>query len=92
MVYQICKEIGAMSTVLRGQIDAILLTGGMAHSSDLIAQIKQQVTWIAPVEVYPGEEELSALSEGVVRVLVGAESVKYLKSENVGAFADACVE
>lgn len=92
MVYQICKEIGAMSAVLRGQVDAILLTGGMAHSSELTAQIKQQVAWIAPIEIYPGEEELSALSEGVVRVLAGVESVKYLRSAQADAYAEMCME
>ncbi|HWR36110.1 MAG TPA: butyrate kinase [Clostridia bacterium] len=74
MVYQIAKEIGAMSAALRGRLDAILLTGGMAHSEKLVAALKAHVEWIAPVLVYPGEDELQALAEGVLRVLRGEEA------------------
>ena len=73
MVYQIAKEIGAMATVLRGQVDAVLLTGGMAHSERLIATLRERIGWIAPVAIYPGEDELQALVEGVLRVLRGEE-------------------
>ena len=69
MVYQIAKEIGAMAAVLHGRVDAILFTGGMAHSQRLVATLTDYVGWIAPVTVYPGEDELRALSEGVLRVL-----------------------
>ena len=69
MVYQEVKEIGAMAAVLRGRVDAILLTGGMAHSKKLVGDIERDVNWIAPVFVYPGEDELKALAEGVLRVL-----------------------
>ena len=74
MVYQIAKEIGAMAAVLRGRVDAILVTGGMAHSERLVADLKERVQWIAPIAVYPGEDELQALAEGVLRVLRGEES------------------
>ncbi len=74
MVYQIAKEIGAMATVISGNVDAILLTGGMAHSQKLVAALGQSIAWIAPVHVYPGEDELQALAEGVLRVLRGQES------------------
>lgn len=69
MAYQIAKEIGAMATVLRGHVDAILFTGGMAHSQQLTSALKEYVGWIAPIAVYPGEDELQALAEGVLRVL-----------------------
>jgi butyrate kinase len=69
MIYQIVKEIGAMACALRGQVDAILLTGGMAHSQRLASAVTETVRWIAPVKVYPGEDELKALAEGVLRVL-----------------------
>lgn len=69
MVYQNVKEIGAMAAVLRGRVDAILLTGGMARSKKLVGDIEHDVSWIAPVVVYPGEDELQALAEGVLRVL-----------------------
>jgi butyrate kinase len=73
MAYQIAKEIGAMATVLRGRVDALLITGGMAHSARLLAAVQAAVGWIAPVAVYPGEDELQALAEGVLRVLCGEE-------------------
>ena len=76
MGYQIAKEIGAMATVLRGRVDAILLTGGMAHSGRLVSDLKERVQWIAPVAVYPGEDELQALAEGALRVLRGEEKVR----------------
>lgn len=73
MVYQIAKEIGAMATVLRGTVDAVLLTGGMAHSERLISTLRERIGWIAPVAIYAGEDELQALVEGVLRVLRGEE-------------------
>ena len=76
MAYQIAKEIGAMATVLLGRVDALLITGGMAHSARLVAAVQAAVGWIAPVVVYPGEHELQALAEGVLRVLYGEEPVR----------------
>jgi butyrate kinase len=74
MVYQIAKEIGAMAASLQGFLDAILLTGGMAHSEKLVRSLREYVSWIAPVYTYPGEDELQALAEGALRVLRGEES------------------
>ncbi len=79
MAYQIAKEIGAMATVLNGKVDAILLTGGMAHSKKLVATVSEKIAWITKIEVYPGEEELLALSEGALRVLQGKEQAQLLK-------------
>jgi butyrate kinase len=76
MVYQIAKETGAMAAVLRGHVDAVLLTGGMAHSERFVRQLRSFLEWIAPVSVYPGEDELRALAEGAFRVLNGEEDVK----------------
>lgn len=76
MAYQIAKEIGAMATVLHGRVDALLITGGMAHSARLVAAVRDAVGWIAPVTVYPGEDELQALAEGVLRVLCGEEPAR----------------
>ena len=73
MAYQIAKEIGAMATVLLGRVDALLITGGMAHSRRLLAALQAAAGWIAPVAVYPGEDELQTLAEGVLRVLCGEE-------------------
>ena len=76
MCYQISKEIGAISTVLKGDIDAIILTGGLAHDTYTCEQIKSSVSFIARVIVIPGEDELSALNEGALRVLNGTEQPK----------------
>jgi butyrate kinase len=75
MAYQIAKEIGAMSIVLKGVLDGIILTGGLAHSKKLTDWIKERVGFLAPVFVYPGEDELSALAEGGLRVLRKEEKV-----------------
>ncbi|MFA6032920.1 MAG: butyrate kinase [Myxococcota bacterium] len=74
MVYQTAKYIGAFATVLDGHLDAILLTGGMAHEPRLVEAVKAKVGFIAPVAVYPGEDELQALCEGALRVLQGEET------------------
>jgi butyrate kinase len=76
MAYQISKEIGAMSTVLKGKIDAIILTGGLANSKMLTDWIKERVSFIANVIIVPGENEMLALARGVLRVLRGEEEVK----------------
>jgi butyrate kinase len=76
MAYQIAKEIGAMSTVLNGRVDAIVLTGGAAHSVMLTSWIAERVRFIAPIMIYPGEDEMKALAEGVLRVLNGEEDAK----------------
>jgi butyrate kinase len=81
MVYQIAKDIGAMATVLNGCMDAILLTGGMARSQKLVGQLRQAIEWIAPVVVYPGEDELQALAEGALRVLRHEEQARELVDE-----------
>lgn len=81
MVYQIAKEIGAMATVLKGRVDAMLFTGGMAHSQQLVSALTTRVSWIAPIVVYPGEDELQALAEGVLRVLRGEEEVRYFRAK-----------
>jgi len=76
MAYQISKEIGAMATVLRGQLDAIVITGGVAHSEMLLSWIRERVGWIAPILVYPGEDEMLALAQGALRVLRGEEAAR----------------
>lgn len=73
MVYQICKEIGAMAAVLGGNVDGILLGGGMVHNKGLVRAIEERCGWIAPVFAYPGEFELEAMAAGARRVLDGVE-------------------
>ncbi len=78
MAYQIAKETGAMAAVLMGRVDALLLTGGMAHSQRLVARLREYMAWIAPIHEYPGEDELQALAEGGFRVLDGEEEPQRL--------------
>jgi len=76
MCYQIAKEIGAMATVLKGEVEAIILTGGVSFNEILVNRIRDRVKWIAPLVVYPGQEEMKALAQAVIRVLNGVEKVK----------------
>ncbi len=76
MGYNVAKEIGSCSTVLSGQVDRIVLTGGIAYSKTLTDYITSRVKHIAEVVVVPGEEELPALAEGGLRVLRGEEAAK----------------
>jgi butyrate kinase len=76
MVYQIAKEIGAMAATLDGKVDAVVLTGGMAYSTRLIKMITEKVEFIAPFLIFPGEDEMEALTLGALRVLKGEEKAK----------------
>lgn len=76
MVYQIAKEIGGLAAALDGQVDAIVLTGGMAHSRRLVAAITAKTAFIAKVVAVPGEFELEALTGGALRVLTGEEEAR----------------
>lgn len=73
LIYQVAKEIGAMATVLLGEVDRIVLTGGIAYSKRVVEGITKRVQFIAPVEVIPGEEELESLAFGALRVMKGEE-------------------
>ena len=75
-VYQIAKAVGEMSAALSGKVDQIILTGGVAYSPVLVPDLKSRIDWIAPVTVYPGEDELLALAQGAIRVLNGEEEAK----------------
>lgn len=76
MIYQVIRYIGAMAGVLHGKVDGILLGGGMVHNKELVAQITDACSWIAPVTAYPGEFELEAMAAGASRVLSGEEEAK----------------
>ena len=73
MIYQVCKAIGSMAAVLEGDVDAILLTGGLMRFDDVLADITRRCGFIAPVHSYPGEFEQEALAAGAMRVLTGEE-------------------
>lgn len=71
MIYQISKHIASLAPVLYGKVDAILLTGGIAYSDYVTSEIRKRVEFIAPVYVYPGEDELEALASNALRALHG---------------------
>ncbi len=69
MAYQVAKEIGAMSAVLSGRVDAVVMTGGIAHDKEFTDLIAERISFIAPIHLIPGEEEMAALCQGALRVL-----------------------
>lgn len=76
MAYQVAKEIGAASTVLKGRVDAIILTGGIANNDLFIQYLTFRISWIAPVRVFPGEDEMRTLANNVLMVYQGEMDVK----------------
>ncbi len=79
MAYQVAKEVGACATVLKGNVDAIFITGGLAYDKFLTKWIKERISFIAPVYLFPGEGEMEALAEAGLRVLNGDEKPKEYK-------------
>ena len=79
MGYQVAKDIGSAAAVLNGKVDAIILTGGIAYEKMMVDFIREKVEFISPVTVYPGEDEMLALAQGVIRVLNGDEEVREYK-------------
>ncbi len=76
MAYQVAKGIGELSTVVEGNVDLIILTGGIAYSKMITSWIKKRVEYIAPVEIMPGENEMESLAYGILRVLRGEEKAR----------------
>ena len=72
-ILQVCKNIGSMSCVLKGKVDAIIVTGGIAYNKAVVDKMEERAGFIAPFTVYPGEDELLALAQGALRVLNGEE-------------------
>lgn len=83
MAYQISKEIGALSTVLKGNVDAIILTGGISHNTMIVEYIKSMVSFIAPVVIYPGEDEMHALAWNGLLVMKGEVQAKEYDESNM---------
>lgn len=71
MIYQVAKGIGAAAVTLYGKIDAILLTGGITHSEYVVSRLTARISFLAPVHVYPGEDELEALAQNALGALRG---------------------
>jgi butyrate kinase len=77
MIYQIAKEIGSMYIVLKGKVDAIIITGGIAYQKNLVNKLKEWINFLKkPILVFPGEEEMTALAQGAIRVLYKLEKIK----------------
>jgi len=80
LIYQVAKEVGAYAVVLKGEIDAIIITGGIAHSEKFVDKLKSWIGFLCPkFFVFPGEGEMESLALGVLRVLTGEERVKEYK-------------
>jgi butyrate kinase len=79
MAYQVSKEIGAMATVVNGGVDAIALTGGIAHSEKFTSILKKRNSFIAPIHIFAGEQEMRALALGALRALNNEEPLKEYK-------------
>lgn len=79
MIYQVAKSVGAAAVVLYGKVDAILLTGGIAHSDYVTSRLKERVSFLAPVHVYPGEDELEALVANALGALRGELPIQVYK-------------
>ena len=84
MAYQIAKEIGLMATVVKGDVQAIVLTGGLSNSEMLVGWIRERVAWIAPVLVFPEEQEMLAMAQGALCVLRGEESASIYEEAQHG--------
>jgi butyrate kinase len=69
MLYQTCKEAGALAAALRGRVDAILVTGGMAYGEDLVRYIADRLSFVADIKAYPGENEMESLALGALAAL-----------------------
>lgn len=82
-VYQIAKDIGAMAAAMDGEVDAILLTGGLAYSKPIKEILERKVSFIAPIRLYPGEFEMEGLASGALRVLEGQEEPRSYTGEPV---------
>jgi butyrate kinase len=76
MCYQVAKEVGAMAAAMAGKVDRIIITGGIAYSEYVVSRISERVSFLAPITVAPGEEELESLVEGALRVLNGEEQAR----------------
>lgn len=74
--YQVAKQIGETAVVLKGQIDAIILTGGIAYGKPVVARIKRYIDWIAPVAVYPGEDEMAAMALNANMIINGEVEIQ----------------
>ena len=79
MIYNVAKAIGASATVLCGKVDAILLTGGIAYSDYVVSRLKKRISFLAPIYVYPGENEMESLAFNAIGALKGELPIQVYK-------------
>jgi butyrate kinase len=79
MIYQTARYLGSLAPVNCGKIDAILLTGAIAHSKYVTDELRRRLEYLAPVFVYPGEDELTALAHNAYRAMTGQQEIKEYK-------------
>jgi butyrate kinase len=79
MVYQISRWLCSLAPVTNGHVDAIILTGAISHSKFVTEGIKERIQFLAPVFIYPGEDELTALATNVYRAMKGEQEIKVYK-------------
>ena len=82
MIYQVAKEIGAFATVLKGNVDRIIITGGLAHFEKIVNDLRERIGFLAEISVHPGENELESLASGGFRAVDGEQEVLIYKSED----------
>ena len=76
MAYQVAREICCRAAVLSGEVDAVVLTGGLAFSEAFVGAVSRRVAFVAPILIFPGEDEMRALAEGALRVMSGQEAAQ----------------
>lgn len=88
MIYQIAKQIGAYSVNFNGKLDAVILTGAIAKSEYFVSHLKSYISFLGEVVVKPGEKEMEALSNGVLRALRGQEEILEYTGEPIGLYSN----
>jgi len=85
MAYQVAKQIGQKAVVLKGKVDAIIITGGITNDKMIVTWLTEYVSFLAPVIIFPGEEEMQALAEGALRILNGEDKAHIYHERILGA-------
>lgn len=91
MIYGVAKEVGARAVALKGHVDAIILTGGIAHSEYCVNKLKEWIDWIAPISIRAGEDELGALAFNAYAAMTGNIEIRTYDPEYVGVASAATV-
>ena len=82
MTLSVAKNIAKLAPVVQGNVDCVILTGGIAYSRLFTEQVTERIRFLAPVAIIPGENEMQALANGILRVMSGQETAKILTPED----------